>query len=136
MENPVVRNIVAAVVGVLVAGLVVGVVEMAGHAAFPPPEGLDITDPADQARIMLEIPLAAKLAVLLAWFLGALAGAWTARKIGVDRWPSFVVIGLMIIGSLWTTQMFPHPWWMVAGALVLPIIALGIAAKLGAKPAN
>lgn len=134
MDNPVVRNIVAAVAGTIIAFLVVGLVEMAGHAMFPPPAGLDITDPQDQARIMEAIPPAAKVMVLVAWFLGALVGTWLARHLGASSWPSLLVVALMIAASLWTTQMFPHPWWMVAGALLLPVLALVIASRAIPRP--
>ncbi|MXO90434.1 hypothetical protein [Pontixanthobacter aquaemixtae] len=130
MQNPLVKRIVAVVVGVLVAGLVVGVVEGLGHMAFPPPEGLDITDPEDQARIMLEIPLAAKISVVAAWFLGALAGAWSAIRIASEVIPGWIV-GLVMVGlSAWTTQMFPHPLWMMVSAFVLPLIAVLVAKQL------
>ena len=134
MDNPLLKNIVAAVVGVIVAGVTVGIVEMAGHAIFPPPEGLDITNPEDQARIMQEIPAAAKVAVMIAWFLGAFTGSWTARKLGATSWPSWLVIALMIGASVFTTQMFPHPWWMVLGALILPVIALMISGRMIPRP--
>ena len=78
MKNPVVSRIVGVIAGLVVAMLVVMAAEGAGHAMFPPPEGLDITRPEDQARLMELIPLGAKIAVVVAWFLGALAGAATA----------------------------------------------------------
>ena len=83
MKNPVVSRIVGVVAGLVVAMLVVMAVEGAGHAMFPPPEGLDITRPEDQAQLMELIPLGAKIAVVVAWFLGALAGA--AYPAGLDR---------------------------------------------------
>lgn len=130
MSNPLVRNILAAVAGVIVAGLVVGIVEAVGHLIFPPPAGLDITNPDDQARLMEIIPLGAKIAVVVAWFMGALAGIATARKISNRSWPAWVPMLLMIAASVWTTTLFPHPVWMVVCAVVLPLIALYLVGRL------
>lgn len=130
MNNPIVRGIVATLAGLVVAMLVVGLVEMAGHTAFPPPADLDLTKPEDQARLMELVPLGAKIAVVLAWFLGALAGcavaAWIARTIR----PGWIVAGVLVLGGMYTTQMFPHPVWMVVCAVVLPVAGKLLADRL------
>ncbi len=130
MDNPTVKNIIGAILGIIVAVVVVGLVEMAGHTIFPPPEGLDITNPEDQARLMEVIPTGAKVAVMVAWFIGSFAGIFAARKIGATSWPSWLVTALMIAASVYTTTLFPHPIWMVAGALLLPIAALLLAGRM------
>ena len=134
MANPTGKNIVAAIVGVITAFVVVGLVEYLGHQIFPPPEGLDLTNPDDQARLMEIIPLGAKIAVVVAWFVGAFAGTYVARKIGATSWPSWLVAGLMIAASFFTTMMFPHPIWMVICAVLLPVIALIIAGRMVPRP--
>lgn len=130
MHNPIVRGVMAILAGLVVAMLVVGMVEMAGHAIFPPPEGLDLTKLEDQRRLMEVVPLAAKIAVVAAWFLGALAGcavaAWLSRSIR----PGWVVAGVMVLLSIYTTQMFPHPVWMIACAVALPAIAKLLADRM------
>ena len=130
MDNPMVRNIVAVVVGVVLAGILVALVEGAGHILYPPPEGLDVTDPADQARLMEVIPTGAKIAVVVAWFLGALAGAWTAMRIAGSVMPGWIVGLVMVALSVFTTQMFPHPLWMMVSAYVLPLVAVLVAKQL------
>ena len=128
MKNPVVSRIVGVIAGLVVAMLVVMAAEGAGHAMFPPPEGLDITRPEDQARLMELIPLGAKIAVVVAWFLGALAGAATAIAIARHILPGWIVGLVMVALSLVTTQMFPHPVWMIGAAVILPIAGV-LAAK-------
>ena len=130
MDKPLVRNIVAALAGLVAAVLVVMLAEGAGHLLFPPPEDLDLTKSEDQARLMDVIPMGAKIAVILAWFLGALAGACVARRIANVKWPAWVPTGFMVFASLWTTTLFPHPTWMVAAAVILPIAALLIAGRV------
>ncbi|MCB2083561.1 MAG: hypothetical protein KDD90_05855 [Sphingomonadaceae bacterium] len=130
MKNPVVSRIVGVIAGLVVAMLVVMAAEGAGHAMFPPPEGLDITRPEDQARLMELIPLGAKIAVVVAWFLGALAGAATAIAIARHILPGWIVGLVMVALSLVTTQMFPHPMWMIAAAVILPIAGVLAAKRL------
>lgn len=123
MQNPIIRAIVATIAAMLVAGVVVGLTEAAGHLIFPPPPGIDVTNPADQARLMELVPLGAKIAVVFAWFLGALAGCSVATVIGRTTLPGWIVAALLIAASLFTTQMFPHPLWMIVAAVALPIVA-------------
>lgn len=129
MANPWVKRIVGIVAGVIAAGVVVALVEGLGHMVFPPPPGLDVTKPEDQARLMEVIPLAAKIAVVAAWFLGALAGAWVVLRLSGYRPAAWVVAGVMVALSLITTQMFPHPLWMVVAAIALPLLAAWLALR-------
>jgi hypothetical protein len=130
MDNPIIRRIAGLVAGLVVMVLVVSLVEGAGHTLYPPPDGLDITRPEDQARLMAVIPLEAKIAVVAAWFLGALAGSAVAMAIGrtpLLGWAIGIIMGAL---SLFTTQMFPHPLWMMIAAVVLPLVAVLVAKKL------
>lgn len=129
-DKPILRLIMATLAGLIAAILVVGVVETLGHTIFPPPDGIDATDPADQARLMEVIPFGAKLAVVAAWFLGALAGCALAAYVGRRILPGWIVAGFMVLASIWTTQMFPHPTWMIVAAVVLPIIGKLLADRL------
>lgn len=130
MSNPTLRIVLAIVGGLVAAIAVVALAEGAGHALFPPPAGLDVTRPEDQARLMEAIPLGAKIAVVVAWFLGSLAGACAAIAISRRVIPAWVV-GLTMVGlSLVTTQMFPHPAWMVVAAVVLPMVAVVLAKRM------
>ena len=130
MNNPVVRSAAAVFGGLLVAVLTVAVVEMAGHMMFPPPPGLDASDPVEQARLIESIPKAALAFVVGAWFLGSLAGTCVAILIGGRILPAWTVALTIAALGLWTTQMFPHPPGMVAAALVLPLIAVLVAKHL------
>ena len=123
MQYPLIKRIGGTVAGVIAAMAVVGVVEMLGHMVFPPPAGLDLNNPADQVRLMELMPLGAKIAVVLAWFLGALAGAWAALRLSGWTTGVWIVAGLMVALSVVTTQMFPHPLCMIAAALLLPPLA-------------
>ncbi len=130
MANPAIRSLLAVLAGLVVAMIVIAAVEAAGHALYPPPPGLDLARAADQERLMSVLPLQAKIAVILAWFLGALAGAATAIAIGRRVLPAWIVAVAIAGLGLWTTQMFPHPDWMLASAVVLPLVAVLVAKRL------
>lgn len=130
MNNPIVRGIVASVAGIVTAGIVVALVETLGHLIYPPPEGLDLTNPDDMAQLMTVIPIGAKIAVVAAWFAGSLAGAIVAGWIGRTKIPGWIVAAFMLLASVVTTQMFPHPVWMIIAAVALPIVAKLLADRM------
>ena len=130
MDNPAVRSLLAVLAGLVVAMLVIGGVEAIGHALFPPPADLDLARTADQERLMEALPFEAKFAVVLAWLLGSLAGTATAIAIARRVLPAWIVAVCIAGLGLWTTQMFPHPDWMLASAVVLPLVAVLVAKRL------
>ena len=78
------RTILGMLVGVVVAIAVIAVVQLLGDQFWPPPAGLDPTDPANEAAFaafIVSMPFAAKLMVLVAWLLGTFIGALAAAKI-------------------------------------------------------
>lgn len=130
MANPAIRFLLAVVAGLVVAMLVIAGVEALGHVVFPPPPGLDLARAADQERLVAVLPVEAKIAVIVAWFLGALAGAATAIALARRVLPAWIVAVAIAGLGLWTTQMFPHPDWMLASAVVLPLVAVLVAKRL------
>ena len=130
MNNPIVRGVLASIAGVVTAGIVVGLVEALGHLIYPPPEGIDLNNPEDREMLMQVIPFGAQISVVIAWFLGALAGASVGGWIGRSKIPGWVVAVFMLAASIATTQMFPHPVWMIIAAFVLPILAKLLADRL------
>lgn len=127
------RLLMGIVAGVVAAFLCVFAVEFVAHGLYPPPAGLDASNPADQARLMAAMPAAAKAMVLLAWFAGALAGAWTANRIAGRSLAGWIVALLVIAAGIATMAMIPHPAWMWAGGIALPLLAAWIADRLGAR---
>jgi hypothetical protein len=123
------------VAGIVVAFLCVFAVEWIGHSLYPTPAGLDMSEPADQARLMDAMPAAAKALVLLAWFAGALAGAWTANRIAGRSVAGWVVALLVIAAGVATMLMIPHPAWMWAGGILLPLLAGWIADRTARRGA-
>ena len=80
------------------------------------------------------VPLGGKLSILVAWFIGALAGAWVANAIAGRSLAGWIVVLLVIAGGIVTMLMITHPAWMWAGEIGLPLIA-GWLARTRAAPA-
>jgi hypothetical protein len=127
------RLAMGVVAGIVVAFLCVFAIEWVGHGLYPPPAGLDASNPADQARLMAAMPAAAKALVLAGWFVGALAGAWVANRIAGRGLAGWIVALLVIAAGVATMLMIPHPAWMWAGGIALPLAGAWIADRMAAR---
>lgn len=129
------RTILGVVLGVIVAVIVVGVVEGVGHTIFPPPPGVNLTDPAQLATVMTRITFPAKIAVLLAWVLGALAGASAGNVIAGRRaWAGRVVTLVVLALSIFNMTTIPHPVWFMIAAVLGMLAAGALADRAFGKP--
>ena len=128
------RAVFATIGGVLVGIAIVFGAEMVGHMIYPPPEGTNLSDPEQLRAIMDEIPLGAKIAVLIAWGLGTFGGGTVGVLLsGRKAWPAGVVALVMLTAAGVTLFAIPHPIWMVAGTLVVTIVAWFLATRLAAR---
>ena len=122
------RLILGVLAGVVVGVIVIGVVEGMGHMIFPPPPGVDLTDPAQLKSAMAQVPVQAKVWVLLAWFLGTLAGASTGNLVaGRRRWAGRATAMVLFAFAVWTMLTIPHPAWFVAAAVAATLAAAALA---------
>lgn len=131
--SPLVRKIIAVIGGIVVGAVVVFAAESVGHGLYPPPTDINLNNPEDMKRLVAAMPVEAKILVVIAWFLGALAGAWTAIKISAMPslgWTIGLVFALL---SLVTVFSIPHPVWMMACALIVPFVAAWIAVRYSGK---
>jgi hypothetical protein len=123
------------IIGGIVAGLVTAVavmmlIEMAGHAAFPLPEDLGLRNPEAVADPLPSMPVAAKLIVVFAWFAGALAGGYVAKRI-CGRWSAAWAIAVLVaVAGIVNIMMIPHPVWMQIAAIVAPLVGGLVAGHL------
>ncbi len=123
-----VRKIVAGVVGAVVAGFVVFLVETVGSIIYPPPADFDWRNPESVRALLASMPVGAYLLVGFGWFLGTLAGVWLAARLG-GRSPALVVGGLMLAACLFNLVTLSHPtWFWPLGLAAAPIgTVLGLA---------
>ena len=118
MLKAILRTALGVVLGLIVGLLIILAVEGVGHTIFPPPPGVNLTDPAQLDTAMARIPTPAKFAVLLAWFLGTLGGASAANLIAGRRaWAGRIVALIVLALSIFNMTSIHHPVWMAIGAL-------------------
>ena len=141
--NPMLRNLGAVFVGCLFAGMIIMIVEMIGHAIFPPPQEIREALQSEDTTIREEairnyIPNAqvgALLFVPLAWAMGTMIGGWVAARLahpGAED-VAYGVGALMLLVGLLMLVSIPHPLWMMAGVVAFPTGAW-LGSRLGRRP--
>lgn len=133
--HPILRNILAAVSGLLIGSLVNGgLVTLGGHI-IPPPAGLDITT---EAGLKAAMPLMGPehfLMPFLAHALGTFSGAWIAATIAIRQkmLVSLVIGAFFFIGGVIMVRALSAPVWFNITDLVLAYFPM---AWLGGKLAQ
>lgn len=123
------RKILSIILGALVAMLIVSAV---GYL-YPVPE-LESDDPAALAAVVGSMAPTAKILVAGGWFVGALAGAWLALRISDWRMAAWIVTLVVLVGSIVNIVSLPHPLWMQACAVLLPIAGGVLGIRAHRKP--
>lgn len=120
------RNILAAMAGVVAAGLLIAVIQNINLRIYPPPPGLDYRDAEAMAAYLPTLPLGAFIGVLLSYFIGVAAGAWLAARISISRHgrQGMMVGALFFVASIANLLRLPHPvWFWVANLVLVPLAA-------------
>ncbi len=120
------RSIVGLIVGLAIAIATVMLFQWISHTVWPPPEGLDLEDSAALAEHLKAAPMGALALVLAGYIVGTLDGVFVGCWIGsAKRYIYAVVIGgLILVGTISTLIMIPHPVWFSAAALIgIPVAA-------------
>ena len=114
--NPIVRNILAVIAGMLLGGVVnMGLIQISG-SVIPPPAGADMTT---AEGIKAALPLLEPkhfIFPFLAHALGTLVGAFIAAKIGATRrlMLAMIVGFVSLAGGIAAIFMIPAPTWFMA----------------------
>lgn len=135
--NPILRNILAVVAGVIVGSAVnMGLITL-GPMLIPPPEGTDMTT---MEGLLAAMPLMQPkhfIFPFLAHALGTLAGAFVTVKIAATRQMQMAMtIGIFfLIGGIMNIQMLPgSPMWFNVLDMVLAYLPMAwLAGKLSQK---
>ncbi len=117
------RNVISVIAGFLLGAVVIGVLETISHRLFPPPAGLDLHNPETLARLMSQVPLGAKVSIVISWAAGSFVGGFVAAKIATShRVQMALTVGIILLcAGGYTVLTIPHPLWMTALALLLPL---------------
>ena len=133
--NPILRNILAIVIGLVLGSLVNGaLISISGHV-IPPPEGVDVTTEEGLKAGMHIFKPINFLFPFLAHALGTLVGAFIAAKIAANRKLLFaMIIGFaFFIGGVMMIFMLPSPIWFSIVDATLAYIPMAYLGYLLAK---
>ncbi len=134
--NPILRNIIAVIAGVILGGAVnMGIIMISG-SIIPPPEGADVTTTEGLKAAMHLFQPKHFIMPFLAHALGTFAGAFLAGTIAVNHKMKFALgIGVFfLIGGIASVFMLPSPTWFTFLDLVGAYIPMAfIAGRLVVK---
>ena len=129
------RTLFALVLGVVACVATVMGIESLGHAAHPPPAGLDPRNPEHIAAIMAAMPPAAFAWLVAAWIVGAFVGGLVTALVAhtANRFV-YVLPGLLIAaGTVMMARVAPHPQWVLVAGVAGAPIAAWLGGMLGRK---
>lgn len=131
--NPIVRSILAVIVGMLVAFVLIACVEMVGIRVYPLPTGVDPTNLNAMKAAMATRPPAALLFVLLAYTVGSVAGGWVAARFApsAGMMHAMIVAALLFGAGLMNLMTIPHPTWFWATSSVIYFLGAWSGARAG-----
>jgi len=129
------KNVLATIVGFIVASLTVYIFEsFIGHNLFPLPEGANPMDMEWIKNNMDQIPMGAKIFVVIAHFAGIVAGMFVAAKISKQSMvPSYIVGVLMLAATFFNIVMLPKELWFTLSDGVLVIVGFFTGKALAQK---
>jgi protein-S-isoprenylcysteine O-methyltransferase Ste14 len=132
------RNVLAAIVGFIVASVTVYLFEsILGPVLFPLPEGAQPMDMEWLQNNMDKIPIGAKVFVVIAHFAGIVAGMLVAALIPkTSMIPSYIVGGLMLAATFFNIVMLPKELWFTLSDGIFAIVGFLIGKQLGSKKIN
>ena len=134
--NPILRNILAVIAGIIVGGAVnMGIITISG-SIIPPPEGTDVTTTEGLKAAMYLFQPKHLIMPFLAHALGTFAGALLAAVIAFSHKMKFAlgIAVFFLAGGIYMTLMLPSPTWFTILDIVGAYIPMGyIAGKIVQK---
>ena len=128
--NPLIRNILAVIAGIVIGAIVNMGLIMIGPSIIPPPEGVDPSDMDSLKQNMHLFKPKNFIFPLLAHALGTLAGAFAVSKIAASQRLnlSLLIGSIFLLGGIQMVMNLPSPTWFNVLDLVgsyLPMAWLG-----------
>lgn len=128
--NPILRNILGVIAGILVGGTVNGALISLSPHIIAPPAGYDLTTEEGLRAGMAMMQPKHFLMPFLAHALGTFVGAFIAAKIAATSKMAIAIGIVFMIGGIMMVMMLPSPLWFDITDLALAYIPM---AYLGAR---
>ncbi|WP_313805610.1 hypothetical protein [Flavobacterium sp.] len=132
--NPVLKNILAFIVGAIVGSIVNGALISISGSVIPPPEGVDVNNPESIKASIHLYESKHFIFPFLAHALGTFVGAVTAYLLAATAKMKIAIgIGvLFLLGGIAACFMIPAPTWFIALDLIVAYIPMGyLGGKVG-----
>ena len=125
--NPIIRNIAAVVIGLVIGSFVNMGIIMLSPLVIPPPAGVNPADMESLRNSMHLFETKHFIFPFLAHALGTLVGAFIAAKIATSHKMKFALgIGaFFMLGGITNAFMLPSPIWFITLDLVGAYIPMG-----------
>ena len=126
------KNVLATIVGFIVASLTVYIFEsLIGHNLFPLPDNIDPMNMESIKENMHLIPVGSKIFVVIAHFMGIVVGMLVASLISkTSMIPSYIVGGLMLVATAFNLILLPKETWFLLTDGILAIIGFFVGKNL------
>jgi hypothetical protein len=134
----VIRNAAAIIGGIVIAFLTVMLVDMLNHTIYPPPPGLDFSDP-DAIRPYLDtLPTGAFLLIMASSVVAAFVGTLVASYAGTIRPRNCAIIvgGMVFAATVANFILIQHPTWLAIAALLGVVVSAWLAMQLADRMAS
>ncbi|TDI72424.1 MAG: hypothetical protein E2O85_00525 [Bacteroidetes bacterium] len=127
------RRVLGVIAGLVTGFILVSLLEMLGHLIFPPPDGIEMMNREEIARVMDEIPLGGLISVAIAWFFGTLGAAFVATRVGQDSTmtSAYIIGGIEIGFGIFNFVVIPHPLWLIWTGLAAFVAGAYYGGKMG-----
>lgn len=124
-----IRKLAGLIAGLAIAVILIIIIEAFGHRLFPPPAGPDVYGPTAPGGASG----GAAVSVVAAWFVGVLAGAWTAVSVSRTAWTGWAIASLFLLSAIYNFTLIRHPTWMIVAGIAAIAAAAYIAQRLPRK---
>ncbi len=122
------KKILAVVVGLLIGGLGISLVQALSGEMYPWPEGLDYNNKEVFAAFVSTLPTGAFLMVILSYVVGSFFGGMTATAVAKEKYSSALIVGFgFTIAGVMNAIAIPQPLWVsiVSILVFIPFALLG-----------
>ena len=125
--NPILRNVLAVVAGIIVGGVInMGLIYL-GPVIIPPPEGADMTTMEGIKAAMPQMETKHFIMPFVAHAIGTLSGAYTAARLAYSNHFRLAVgIGFFfLVGGVMAAIQLPSPLWFEVFDIVVAYLPMG-----------
>ena len=133
-----IRNAAAIIAGIVIAFLTVMLVDMLNHTIYPPPAGLDFSNPEAIRPYLDTLPIVAFLLIMASSVVAAFVGTLVASYAGTIRPQNCAIIvgGMVFAATVANFIAIPHPMWLAIATLLGVVVSAWLAMQLADRMAS